>query len=224
MSVCRNCLKKVDSKFLFCPNCGYPQKEVNLRKCENGHIIFSTYKNCPFCEKIENLSKTVLEANLNYDDKKGKSLEETALEDSLDKTRIEEDMQETKVIDDIEKTKIFSTSQKTEIPSEKNKLPFIAWLVLLDKQGNPVEDLRLRKSKLVIGKSKEADIKIDNKTISNLHAIIYYKAGDFFVDDLNSTNGTFVNNKKIERQVLQDGDLLTLGKIQTKFKRVENYG
>ena len=63
-----------------------------------------------------------------------------------------------------------------------------------------------------IGRNDTNDIKIDNLAVSGNHARVRKVLNAYLIEDLNSTNGTFVNEKKIDRYELLDGDQVTIGK------------
>ena len=63
-----------------------------------------------------------------------------------------------------------------------------------------------------IGRAPDNDLAVDNLAVSNYHAKVYYEAGRLVVEDLNSLNGTFVNDLRIERATLHDGDSIWIGK------------
>lgn len=69
----------------------------------------------------------------------------------------------------------------------------------------------------VIGRSIHNQIVIDNIAVSDLHARIVAKGGQFYIEDLNSTNGTFVNKKKISQCKLEIGDVISIGKHELIF-------
>lgn len=71
--------------------------------------------------------------------------------------------------------------------------------------------------KVIIGRSEAADIKIDNSFTSYNHARVYKQGNTYVVQDLKSTNGTTVNGEKIKKQTLNNGDVLTIGKVDLKF-------
>jgi pSer/pThr/pTyr-binding forkhead associated (FHA) protein len=73
----------------------------------------------------------------------------------------------------------------------------------------------------VIGRGRSADLVLSEPTISRAHAAIGYERGEFFVQDLGSTNGTGVNGQREPRTSLQDGDQVQLGKLALKFTRIE---
>ena len=71
-------------------------------------------------------------------------------------------------------------------------------------------------SPILIGRSDEANIRIAyDEFCSRKHALLFWEGDKCFVQDLNSTNGTLVNNKQIEDKVtLKDGDVISLGDTQ----------
>ena len=67
--------------------------------------------------------------------------------------------------------------------------------------GNPLGEFALDKERITIGRRPTNDIHIDNLAVSGDHAAIVTIGNDSFLEDLNSTNGTFVNNKPIKKHV-----------------------
>lgn len=67
-----------------------------------------------------------------------------------------------------------------------------------------------------IGRSPDNDLEIDNLAVSNYHARVYAEAGRLVVEDLDSLNGTFVNDLRVERATLHDGDSIWIGKHHIK--------
>ncbi len=65
-----------------------------------------------------------------------------------------------------------------------------------------------------IGRAPDNDIPVDNLAVSNYHARVYAEAGQLMVEDLNSLNGTFLNNKRVERAAIRSGDAILIGKHQ----------
>ncbi len=74
-------------------------------------------------------------------------------------------------------------------------------------------ELPLDRDWLVVGRGRGADLVIHEGTISRAHAALGYGEKGFFVQDLGSTNGTFVNGHRLERAALGDGDEVQLGKL-----------
>lgn len=75
------------------------------------------------------------------------------------------------------------------------------------------------KDKLTIGRNPKADIVIDNLAVSGIHAHINKIGVDFLIEDNNSTNGTFVNEKPIKKHVLNEDDVILIGRFEFKLLR-----
>lgn len=86
---------------------------------------------------------------------------------------------------------------------------------LLD--GEVVKEVELVKPRTTLGRRPNNDIVIDNLTVSGEHAALHLQDQAVEVQDLGSTNGTFVNGQPIERQVLRDGDQIIIGKYEVRF-------
>jgi predicted component of type VI protein secretion system len=84
--------------------------------------------------------------------------------------------------------------------------------------GNSLGEFDLSKERTTIGRRPANDIHIDNLAVSGDHAVITTIGNDSFLEDLNSTNGTLVNNKPIKKHVLHHGDIIELGKYQLKYE------
>ena len=65
---------------------------------------------------------------------------------------------------------------------------------------------------VTIGRAPDNDLSVDNLAVSNYHAKVYFEAGRMVIEDLDSLNGTFVNDLRIERATLHDGDKVHIGK------------
>jgi len=72
---------------------------------------------------------------------------------------------------------------------------------------------------LTIGRSKECEIVLGDPSASRRHAEVRLEAGDFWLVDLGSTNGTEVNGKRVDRARLEPGDTITIGQTQLRFER-----
>ena len=90
-----------------------------------------------------------------------------------------------------------------------------ALLVPLD--GNALSDHPVQAGLLSLGSSPDNDIHIHSQFVSRHHAQIVSNSSHAILDDLNSTNGTFVNSKRIKRHALRNGDSITIGKHRFKF-------
>jgi FHA domain len=75
----------------------------------------------------------------------------------------------------------------------------------------------LNKERMTLGRRPYNDIVVDNLAVSGEHAALQAIGSEFFIEDLSSTNGTYINNKKIKRQILQTGDTIEIGKYAIKY-------
>lgn len=89
--------------------------------------------------------------------------------------------------------------------------------LVLKFDGQDVQEFILEKGSITIGRTVKNDIVIDNLAVSSLHASIHNTDNGVVLEDMNSTNGTFVNDEKIHHHNLQDGDVITIGKHQIVF-------
>jgi hypothetical protein len=71
--------------------------------------------------------------------------------------------------------------------------------------------------KVVLGRSREADIRVSDVNVSRRHAEIRQEGAGYWIVDLDSTNGVEVNGKRVDRARLRDGDRITLGATEVVF-------
>jgi len=83
--------------------------------------------------------------------------------------------------------------------------------------GLVLKEIALDKPRITIGRKPHNDIQIDNLAISGEHAAITTILQDAFLEDLNSTNGSYVNGVPVKKHALKDGDIVELGKYRLKF-------
>ncbi len=88
--------------------------------------------------------------------------------------------------------------------------------VLLD--GVVLKEVELTKARTTLGRRPYCDIVIEHLTVSGEHAALHLAGGAVTVEDLNSTNGTYIGAKAIKTQLLQHGDVLDLGKFKIRFE------
>lgn len=83
---------------------------------------------------------------------------------------------------------------------------------VIDFEGNAREPVPVSKSVFVIGRGKEvADVVLSGEKVSRHHAAIIFASGEFFIEDLHSTNGTFVGGNRVNRARLEPGTQVTIG-------------
>jgi pSer/pThr/pTyr-binding forkhead associated (FHA) protein len=83
--------------------------------------------------------------------------------------------------------------------------------------GTVEKDVPLNKETITIGRKPDNDIHIDNLAVSGHHAKILTILNDSFVEDMNSTNGTFVNGMQVKKHALAHGDVIKIGKYDLKY-------
>ncbi|MEN3109887.1 FHA domain-containing protein [Uliginosibacterium paludis] len=89
--------------------------------------------------------------------------------------------------------------------------------LILSMDGLVLKEIPLVKERTTIGRKPHNDIQIDNLAISGEHAVIVSILNDAFLEDLNSTNGTYVNGQSVKKHVLKENDVVELGKYRIKF-------
>jgi len=89
--------------------------------------------------------------------------------------------------------------------------------LILSMENTMLKEIPLTKERTTIGRKPHNDIQIDNLAISGEHAVVLTILNDSFLEDLGSTNGTFVNGQQIKKHFLQNGDVIELGKYRLKY-------
>ena len=89
--------------------------------------------------------------------------------------------------------------------------------MILSLNDQTLAEYNLSKERYTVGRLADNDIRIDNPAVSGHHALVINILNDAFLEDLNSTNGTYVNGRLIKKHALQHGDIVTVGHHQLKF-------
>ena len=89
--------------------------------------------------------------------------------------------------------------------------------VILSLEGSVIREVSLDKERVTIGRKPQNDIQIENLAVSSEHARIVTILNDSFLEDLGSTNGTLVNGNPIKKHILQNNDVIEIGKYMLKF-------
>jgi hypothetical protein len=108
---------------------------------------------------------------------------------------------------------------KTVVIPDKRKPPVVGWLVAMSGEQKG-EDFRIYEGQNILGTSPDADIMLKDGAASARHASIRYKDGSFFLIDLDSGNGTHLNDgeQPVAREALKDNDVIHIGDLALKFK------
>jgi len=89
--------------------------------------------------------------------------------------------------------------------------------VIVSIDGVVIKEVQLTKDRTTLGRRPYNDIVIDNLAVSGEHAVIQIAEGEAILEDLNSTNGTYINGKAIKKQPLQNNDSIEIGKYKIRF-------
>jgi FHA domain len=90
-------------------------------------------------------------------------------------------------------------------------------LVIRSGGGRVGQSFPLRGERMSIGRSPDADVFLDDVTVSRDHAVLVRRSGEWHLDDSGSLNGTYVNRRRIDSRRLQDGDELQVGKYKLTY-------
>lgn len=89
--------------------------------------------------------------------------------------------------------------------------------LILSLEGSMIREVPLDKERVMIGRKPSNDIQIENLAVSGEHACIVTILNDSFLEDLGSTNGTLVNGNPIKKHILQNNDVIEIGKYKLKY-------
>lgn len=164
--------------------------------CANGHQMEDSWDMCPYCHKTGFQGSS----------------------SSLGKTRAEGTAS-------LASTAAGATAapavapRKTVIIADLHRAPLAGWVVVLDGSDKG-KDFRIREGQNSIGSDPSCDIVVSHITISGKHASLRVQDGKFFLTDLDSTNGTYLNSvvERIAREEIKDNDQFRLGEVTFKFK------
>jgi len=160
--------------------------------CANGHQMEDSWEVCPFCQRT------------GYQPGPPPVTVKTRFEGSA--TR---------------ESAATATGRKSVLLADKRKPPVVGWFVVLSGPQKG-EDFRIHEGPNILGSAPDADIVLHDAAISGKHASLRYKDERFTITDLDSTNGTFLNDRTdpIAREELKDNDIVRMGEVTLKFKRL----
>ncbi len=158
--------------------------------CSNGHQMEDSWEICPYCQRT------------GYQGAGGSPQA---------KTRLEADAPQPAAPS--------PAGRKTVLLTDLHKPPVVGWFVALNGEQKG-EDFRIREGQNILGSGAEAEIAVRDATVSAKHASIRYKDQKFFITDLDSTNGTYLNERPeaVAREELKDNDIIRVGSVSLKFK------
>lgn len=100
----------------------------------------------------------------------------------------------------------------------RNQYHGAKYKLYVSKEETMMSVEHLVKDKILVGRSHLCDIKIDQTSVSGKHFQLIKSAGGYVVEDLGSTNGTYVNGDRVERKELSNGDVIEIGRYAMKYK------
>ena len=89
--------------------------------------------------------------------------------------------------------------------------------MIVSIDGVVIKEVQLTKDRTSLGRRPYNDIVIDNLAVSGEHAVLQMSGHEVYLEDLNSTNGTYVNGKAVKKQLLQSNDSVEIGKYTIKY-------
>jgi pSer/pThr/pTyr-binding forkhead associated (FHA) protein len=89
--------------------------------------------------------------------------------------------------------------------------------MIVSIDGVVIKEVQLTKDRTSLGRRPYNDIVIDNLAVSGEHAVLQMTGTEVYLEDLNSTNGTYINGKAVKKQLLQNNDTVEIGKYKIKY-------
>jgi pSer/pThr/pTyr-binding forkhead associated (FHA) protein len=89
--------------------------------------------------------------------------------------------------------------------------------LIMSLDGSIIREIALDKERVTIGRKPTNDVQIENLAVSGEHARVVSILNDSFLEDMGSTNGTLVNGTPIKKHILQNNDVIEIGKYKLKF-------
>jgi type II secretory pathway predicted ATPase ExeA len=126
-------------------------------------------------------------------------------------------------VEELQWVEFASGTNRMRIPNMDQTLPphtgtgHTVGRILLASEGKTVMERELKPGRLVIGRTPDNDLQIDSKFISRHHCQIVTQADSCLIEDLNSTNGIYVQSKRVRRYNLNDGDVVQVGQHEIMY-------
>ncbi|HQS30566.1 MAG: FHA domain-containing protein [Polaromonas sp. 39-63-203] len=89
--------------------------------------------------------------------------------------------------------------------------------MIVSIDGVVIREVQVTKDRTSVGRRPYNDVVIDNLAVSGEHAVLQMSGNEVYLEDLNSTNGTFVNGKAVKKHLLNDSDTVEIGKYKIKY-------
>ena len=197
------------------------QVSAEYKTCANGHQYDLRETECPYCPKSADAQEQGQRSVPDSETVVLASEDTSTGETVVDQVQITIQAPAiTESAGDSAESKMHVQSVESDISSPNTK-PIFAWLIVM--QGvQQYEVFRIDQEQTYIGGRSECDIVLQDEFVSSEHASVRYRDGKFFITDLDSSNGTFVNDSNpsvsIDREEIKDGDDVQIGTTLMKFK------
>ena len=113
--------------------------------------------------------------------------------------------------------KVDETGEYTPVDIDEEVGKVGAALVIRSGGGRAGESFPIEGDRMSIGRTPDAAVFLDDVTVSRNHALLVRREDGFYIDDLGSLNGTYVNRRRIESHKLSDGDEIQVGKYKLSY-------
>jgi hypothetical protein len=178
------------------------QLDATTRLCPNGHVLEPEWEICPYCPGGRKVSAA------------------SARTVRLDDVEVRAVGGVTPAMPDLQRVAAPAPPlRRTEIVDRPPTMPAAAWIVADSGAGRGLIH-HIDRARVNIGARADCDIILDDARVSDHHASVRFKDGEFLVTDLDSTNGTFVNGQLVQQQHVADGDRIRFGSSEWVFKCV----
>jgi hypothetical protein len=207
---CGNCKAEISDTAKFCGHCG---AKAGVRLCPNGHVLDTGSDICKYCPPQAASGTRKVSASTTVE--KTTTFEKpTTIEKS---TTVEKTTKgETPAKHGSAKTEVFQ-STRLYTSREMEPVRLMGWLVIVE--GKDLwKDFRILNARMSVGRDKDCDIVIYDSHISLKQASIRVAEDIVTFTDLDSSNGTYVNNQEITKIELKDNDIIKMGNTTLKFK------
>ena len=101
--------------------------------------------------------------------------------------------------------------------SDPAELTVQAAQLLVTSRGQVVAEIKLNRPRMVLGRDQSCDISLDSSYVSRYQNLFMETTGGWMLIDLSSTNGCYVNGRRVSQHELQDGDIIAVGNHQISF-------
>ncbi len=161
--------------------------------CASGHQMEDSWEVCPYCQRTGYASASAAASA---------------------KGRLEAEAQR-----EVTAPREVAGGRRTVVLADKRRGPVVGWFVVLTGEQKG-EDFRILEGQNTIGSASDADIVLRDSAIAGKHASLRYRDEKFTITDLDSANGTFLNDRSdpIAREELKDNDIVRMGEVSMKFK------